>query len=225
MYTYTCIYILHTILWLLIALVCLQIVKQTLCQSQYVTIFLHLYNNQKLCLNELRTTRSCQATFRVECHPLGKTERSKNSCGHCPLWIVRRVAVSKMPWFGGGVFFSLSKMMAVKPSHVGDVKLDEVLLEKGCTSFLLIHVFLYTCSGSFSTSSPECPVQSSLLACEYRVKSKTWVQWVTFDWLKSQQIVCFSIVLCFLVFVWGEFLFCFTLFPGWVWLWNPLAIF
>ena len=75
----------------------------------------------------------------------------------------------------GAAFFSLSKMMAVKPSHVGEVKLDEVLLEKGCTSFLLIHVFLYTCSGSFSTSSPECLVQSSLLACESRVKRKTWV--------------------------------------------------
>ena len=78
---------------------------------------------------------------------------------------------------GSGVafFFSLSKMMAVKPSHVGEVKLDDILLEKGYTS-LFVDSCVLNCSGSFSTSSPECPVQSSLLACEYRVKRRTWVQ-------------------------------------------------
>ena len=64
-----------------------------------------------------------------------------------------------------------------------------------------------TCSGSFSTSSPECPVQSSLLACEYRVKRRTWVQWVTFDWLKAQQIVCFWLLYVFLCLF--EVIFCF----------------
>ena len=51
-YVYTCIYIiLHTILWLLIALVCLQIVKQTLCQSQYVTIFFICTTTKALLVN------------------------------------------------------------------------------------------------------------------------------------------------------------------------------
>lgn len=146
-----------------------------------MSLFSSLVQQPKLCLNELKTTRSCQATFRVECHPSsGKTERSKNSCGHCPLWIVRPAAVSKkMPWFGGGVFF-FHGLRWWRSSHhtLGKLNLTRFYLKK-----VAHHHFdscVLTCSGSFSTSSPECPVQSSLLACEYRVKRRTWVQWVTF---------------------------------------------
>lgn len=163
-----------------------------------MSLFSSLVQQPKLCLNELRTTRSCQATKRRMPSQRVKTERSKNSCGHCPLWIVRPGAVTKMPCLG--VFFHGLRWWRSSRHTLGKLNLTKVTHHHFDSCVL-------NCSGSFSTSSPERPVQSSLLACEYRVKRRTWVQWVTFDWLKAQQIVCFWLLYVFLCLF--EVIFCF----------------
>lgn len=127
-YIYICIYFTYHIMTF--DCTCLLANRETNALSESVChYFSSLVQQPKLCLNELRTTRSCQAT---KCRMPSQSEKLKGQKTLAD--IAHFESCARQPFqtchgSGAAFFFSLSKMMAVKPSHVGEVKLD-----KGYTS-------------------------------------------------------------------------------------------